>query len=74
MDIFSIDITPQELAFIRQALDLVTISGKDAKFVSNLQTRIEDEMIQIQKLKEQVKSKELQKELQIDSIKHTSKK
>jgi hypothetical protein len=74
MDIFSIDITPQELAFIRQALDLVTISGKDAKFVSNLQTRIEDEMMQIQKLKEQVKSKELQKELQIDSIKHTSKK
>jgi uncharacterized membrane protein YcgQ (UPF0703/DUF1980 family) len=74
MDIFSIDITPQELAFIRQALDLVTISGKDAKFVSNLQTRIEDEMIQIQKLKEQAKSKELQKELQIDSIKHTSKK
>jgi hypothetical protein len=74
MDIFSIDITPQELAFIRQALDLVTISGKDAKFVSNLQTRIEDEMMQIQKLKEQAKSKELQKELQIDSIKHTSKK
>ena len=74
MDIFSIDITPQEIAFIRQALDLVTISGKDAKFVSNLQTRLEDEMIQIQKLKEQVKSKELQKELQIDSIKHTSKK
>lgn len=74
MDIFSIDITPQELAFIRQSLDLVTISGKDAKFVANLQTKVENEMMEIQKLKEQAKNKELQKALEIDAVKSTSKK
>ena len=74
MDIFSIDITPQELAFIRQSLDLVTISGKDAKFVANLQTKVENEMMEIQKLKEQVKNQELQKALEIDTVKSSSKK
>jgi hypothetical protein len=74
MEIFSIDITPQELAFIRQSLDLVTISGKDAKFVANLQTKVENKMMEIQNIKEQSKSKELQKALEIDSIKSSSKK
>lgn len=74
MDIFSIDITPQELSFIRQSLDLVTISGKDARFVADLQIKVENEMIEIQKMKEQVKSKELQKALEIDALKPSSKK
>jgi hypothetical protein len=74
MDLFSIDITPQELAFIRQSLDLVTISGKDAKFVANLQNKVENEMIEIQKFKEQAKNNELQKAIEIDNIKSTSKK
>jgi uncharacterized membrane protein YcgQ (UPF0703/DUF1980 family) len=74
MELFSIDITLQELVFLRQSLDLVTISGKDAKFVADLQTKIENEMIEIQKMKEDVKSKELQKALEIDSMKSLSKK
>jgi GMP synthase PP-ATPase subunit len=50
-EIYSIDITLVELAFIRQSLDLVSISGKDAHFLSNLQTRIENEMKNIEELK-----------------------
>jgi hypothetical protein len=73
MEIFSIDITPQELAFIRQSLDLVTISGKDAKFVANLQTKVENKMMEIQNIKEQSKSKELQKAIEIDKQKSSSK-
>ena len=64
MDIFSIDFTQVELSFIRQSLDLVTISGKDAKFLASLQLRIENELVQIDQLKkqeEQRKMEELQK-------------
>lgn len=49
MNLFSIDVTPMELAFIRQALDLVSISGKDAKFLASLQVKVEGEMAEIQK-------------------------
>lgn len=49
MELFSIDVTPMEIAFIRQALDLVSISGKDAKFLAALQIKIEEEMAEIQR-------------------------
>jgi hypothetical protein len=55
MEIYSIDVTPQELAFLRQSLDIVSISGKDAKFVAGLQTKLEHEMMEIQHAKEQQK-------------------
>lgn len=74
MDIFSIDVTLQELAFLRQSLDLVTISGKDAKFVAGLQTKIEHEMMEIQKMKEEEKSKQLQQAILADKEKSASKK
>jgi len=47
MNIFSIDLTQNEITFLRQALDLVTIKGTDAKFLANLQIKLEDELIQI---------------------------
>jgi hypothetical protein len=50
-EIYSINLTPMEIAFIRQALDTVTINGKDAKFLANLQTKIEDEMMKIENSK-----------------------
>jgi len=50
-EIYSIDLTPLEIAFIRQSLDAVTINGKDAKFLANLQTKIEDEMFEIENSK-----------------------
>lgn len=63
MEIFSIDVTHNELAFIRQSLDLVTVSGKDAKFLATLQVKIENELIQIEQMKqteEQKKRESLQ--------------
>lgn len=47
MNIFSIDLTQNEITFLRQALDLVTIKGTDAKFLANLQIKLENELIQI---------------------------
>lgn len=67
MDIFSIDLSHNEIAFIRQSLDSVTISGKDAKFLATLQVKIEQELIQIGQMKrteEQLKAQELQQILQ----------
>jgi hypothetical protein len=63
MDIFSIDVTHNELAFLRQSLDVVSVSGKDAKFLANLQTKIETELSQIEQMKqaeEQKKRENLQ--------------
>ena len=57
MDLFSVDFTHNELVFIRQTLELPTISGKDAKFLAGLQLRIENELVQI----EQIKIQEAQK-------------
>jgi len=63
MDIFSIDVTHNELAFLRQSLDIVTVSGKDAKFLATLQVKIENELVQIEQMKqaeEQKKRESLQ--------------
>jgi hypothetical protein len=63
MDIFSIDLSHNEIAFIRQSLDSVMISGKDAKFLANLQIKIEGELMQIEQIKKtenQKKTKELE--------------
>ena len=53
MNIFSVDFTQNELAFIRQSLDLVTIKGTDAKFLAGLQFKIEGELIEIQRMIEE---------------------
>jgi hypothetical protein len=57
MEVYSIEITPKEISFIRQALDLVNILGKDAKFVADLQIKLENEMIQIQKFQKESSKK-----------------
>jgi hypothetical protein len=73
MDIYSIDVTLNEIMFIRQALDLVTISGKDAKYVASLQYKLENEIQEIQKANEDEKSKSLKQAIEIDKLKSTSK-
>lgn len=50
MDIFSIDLTVPEIQTIRQSLDLITIAGKDAKFLATLQTKLESELSQISQM------------------------
>lgn len=60
MDLFSIDVTHNELAFIRHSLDLVSISGKDAKFLAGLQIRIENELLHIERIKMEEENKKAQ--------------
>jgi hypothetical protein len=57
MEVYSIEISLKEIAFIRQALDLVNILGKDAKFVADLQTKLENEILQIQKFQKESSKK-----------------
>jgi hypothetical protein len=63
MDIFSIDVTYNELLFMRQTLELPTISGKDAKFLAGLQIKLENELLQIEQMK-QTEEAEKQKALE----------
>lgn len=65
MDLFSIDFTLNEINFIRQCLELPSISGKDAKFLANLQSKIEQELAEIQRLKEE----ELKKTIGVEQTK-----
>ena len=57
MNIFSIDLDPNEIQFLRQALDIVSVKGTDAKFVANLQIKLETELIQIQEIIKQEETK-----------------
>lgn len=75
MDLFSIDLSHNEINFIRQALETVQISGKDAKFLANLQVKIEHELAAIQKLKQEEEQKKLLSLSQtLDASKNTPKK
>ena len=77
LDIFSIDLTQNEIVFIRKALDVVSVSGKDAKFLASLQVKIEQELLEIDSLKrkeEEKKQTELQQIIQHEQTKSTGKK
>ena len=50
MDLFAVDFSFNELQFLRQSLDLVTIKGTDAKFLASLQIKIETELVEIQQM------------------------
>jgi hypothetical protein len=63
MNIFSIDLTVNEIQLLRQSLDIISIKGTDAKFLANLQSKFENELIQIQEMLhkvEEAKQQELQ--------------
>ena len=62
MNLFSIDLTPQEISTIRQSLDVVSIIGKDAKFLANLQNKLDSEILNIQQV---IKQTEAQKQLEL---------
>lgn len=49
MNMFPIDLTPHEISVLRQSLDTITLAGKDAKFIASLQTKLEQELTEIQK-------------------------
>jgi len=62
MELFAIDLTIAEIQLTRQALDVISIAGKDAKVVANLQYKLEDELQQIQN---QLQTAERDKQLQL---------
>jgi len=77
MDIFSIDLTHNEIVFIRQTLELPSISGRDAKFLASLQIKIENELAEIERIKaeeEQKKARDLQQLIEVDQSKSSVKK
>jgi len=77
MYIISMDLTPNELTFIRQALDLVSIKGTDAKFLAGLQIKFEEELINLQKMAEEEENRkqdELQKLMATEANKASAKK
>ena len=72
MDLFSVDFTLGELALLRQSLDIITITGKDAKFVASLQTKLEMEAQAIQNMLQQAEAEKqlaLTKALEADKKK-----
>ena len=44
METFQIALTLQEVQAIRQSLEQISISGKDAKFLASLQIKLESEI------------------------------
>lgn len=56
MDIFSIDLTVGDINLLRLSLDTITISGKDAKIVANLQHKLEHELAQIKHMQSQAEA------------------
>lgn len=65
MNLFSIDLTSQEISTIRQSLDVVSIIGKDAKFLANLQNKLDSEILNIQQTIKQI---EAQKQLELQQV------
>ena len=65
MYIVSMDLTPNELNFVRQALDLVSIKGTDAQFLANLQLKFERELAEIQRLNEEEERRKVEIQQQI---------
>jgi len=47
MELFSVNLTTSEIQLLRQSLDIITINGKDAKTIANLQHKLEQELAEI---------------------------
>ena len=72
MELFAINLTIAEIQLTRQALDVISIAGKDAKVVANLQYKLEDELQQIQnqlQVAERDKQIQLQKAVEAEAKK-----
>lgn len=70
MDLFSIDLSVGDITLLRHSLDVITISGKDAKTVATLQHKLEHELIQIQQMQTQAeveKAAALEKAVKADA-------
>ena len=50
---------------MRQALDVITITGKDAKFLANLQTKLESEL---QSINSMISQEEVKKQKELEAF------
>lgn len=44
---YPIELTKEEFVLLRQSLDIIQIAGKSAKFVANLQDKLDEQLFQI---------------------------
>lgn len=61
---YEIGFTPEEIAVIRQSLDVIQISGKSARVIAGLQDKLDEAIMNIQftiEAEEAKKQEELQK-------------
>ena len=65
MDVFSVDLTLSELQVLRQSLDIITLTGKDAKFIAGLQSKLEHEITQVAEMQSQIA---LQKQVELQRV------
>lgn len=67
MQLYSLNLTHNEISFVRQSLDTVMISGKDAKFLAELQIKVENELVNIATLKQE---EEIRKQAEFQHIQY----
>jgi hypothetical protein len=59
MDLFEINLTFNELTFLRSALDPISIQGKDARFVASLQMKLEHEIEEVKRMFQEAETKKM---------------
>jgi len=65
MNLFSIDLSPNEVAVLRQSLDVITIPGKDAVFIATLQQKLDRELTEIGRA---LNAQEQQKQVELEAF------
>jgi Tfp pilus assembly protein PilN len=71
MDLFSIEnLSLDEIAALRQSLNVIDIKGSSAQFIANLQIKLDNEISEIQKMLQQ---HELDKQEGIKKIERVAK-
>lgn len=60
MDLFTIEnLSLDEIAVLRQALNVIEIKGASAQFIASLQLKLDNEIVQIQEMLRQEEAKKL---------------
>lgn len=68
---YEIGFIPEEIAILRQSLDIIQISGKSARVIAGLQDKLDEAIMNIQftlQAEETRKQEELQKIIQKDTV------
>ena len=60
MDLFEINLTFNELTFLRSALDPISIQGRDARFVATLQMKLEQEIEEVKRMLQEVETQKME--------------